>query len=57
MYLGEPPERVEVQSGGLIHVAARTPPQTVNEGSRDLLVYVYAYPPESEHAEILNSVV
>jgi quercetin dioxygenase-like cupin family protein len=57
MYLGEPPERVEVQSGGLIHVAARTPLQTVNEGDNDLLVYVYGYPPESEHAEILDSVV
>jgi mannose-6-phosphate isomerase-like protein (cupin superfamily) len=55
MYLGEPPQRVEVQSGGLIHVGARTPLQTVNHGTDDLLLYVYGYPPEDEQAEILNS--
>ncbi len=55
MYLGEPPQRVEVQSGGLIHVRARTPLQTVNHGTGDLLLYVYGYPPEDEQAEILNS--
>ena len=57
MYLGEPPERVEVRRGGLIHVAARTPRQTVNNGSQDLLLYVYGYPPEDEHAEILDSAI
>ena len=57
MYLGEPPHRVEAPRGALIHFAARTPLQTVNEGAVDLLVYVYAYPPESEHAEILGCAV
>ena len=57
MYLGEPPERHEVPVGGLIHVAPRTPLQTVNHGSEDLLVYVYGTPPEDEHAEILESAV
>ena len=57
MYLGEPPEHVEVQRGGLIHVNAMTPLQTINNGSEDLLVYVYGYPPEDEHAEILDSAV
>ncbi len=55
MYLGEPPERVEVQRGGLIHVEARTPLQTVNNGTEDLVLYVYGYPPEDQHAEILDS--
>ncbi len=55
MYLGEPPERVEVQRGGLIHVDAETALQTANDGTEDLLVYVYGYPPEDEHAEILDS--
>ena len=55
MYLGEPPERVEVQRGGLIHVEARTPLQTVNHGTEDLVLYVYGYPPEDQHAEILDS--
>ena len=53
MYLGEPAERVEVQRGGLIHVDARTPLQTVNHGTEDLVLYVYGYPPEDEHAELL----
>jgi len=55
MYLGEPPERRDVPAGGLIHVAPRTPLQTVNHGDEDLLVYAYGYPPEAEHAEILES--
>lgn len=57
MYLGEPPERVEVPRGGLIHVDAGTPLQTVNDGVEDLVVYVYGYPPEDEHAEILDPAV
>jgi len=55
MYLGEPPQRVEVQTGGLIHVDARTPLQTINDGAADLLLYVYGYPPEEKHAELLPS--
>ena len=57
MYLGEPPERRDVPVGGLIHVAPGTPLQTVNHGDEDLLVYAYGYPPESEHAEILEPAV
>jgi quercetin dioxygenase-like cupin family protein len=57
MYLGEPPERHDVPVGGLIHVGPGTPLQTVNHGHDDLLVYAYGYPPESEHAEILESAV
>jgi mannose-6-phosphate isomerase-like protein (cupin superfamily) len=55
MYLGEPPERVNVPTGGLIHVEPGTPLQTANHGEIDLLVYAYGTPPESEHAEILES--
>jgi mannose-6-phosphate isomerase-like protein (cupin superfamily) len=57
MYLGEPPERVEVTRGGLIHVEPGTELQTANHGNEELLLYVYGTPPESEHAEILDSVV
>jgi quercetin dioxygenase-like cupin family protein len=57
MYLGEPPERVEVPRGGVIHVDARTPLQMANHGDDDLLVYAYGYPPEDEHAELLDSAV
>jgi quercetin dioxygenase-like cupin family protein len=55
MYLGEPPERVEVPTGGLIHVEPGTELQTANHGDEELLLYVYGTPPESEHADILDS--
>ena len=57
MYLGEPPERVDVPTGGLVHVEPRTPLQTVNHGGEDLLVYAYGTPPETEHAEIMEPAV
>jgi RimJ/RimL family protein N-acetyltransferase/mannose-6-phosphate isomerase-like protein (cupin superfamily) len=57
MYVGEPPERVEVPRGGLIHVDAGTALQSANHGSEDLLVYAYGYPPESEQAELLDPAV
>ena len=55
MYLGEPPERQDVPTSGLIHVEAGTTLQTANHGDVDLLVYVYGAPPEREHAELLDS--
>jgi mannose-6-phosphate isomerase-like protein (cupin superfamily) len=57
MYLGDPPERVDVPAGGVIHVEPRTELQSVNHGDVDLLVYAYGTPPESERAEILESAV
>lgn len=55
MYVGQPPERHDVPAGGLIHVEPGTPLQTANHGQKDLVVYAYGTPPESEHAEILDS--
>ncbi len=55
MYLGEPPERVDVSTGGLIHVEPGTELQTANHGDGELLLYVYGTPPETEHAELLDS--
>ena len=57
MFVGEPPERVDVGPGGLVHVPAGTPLQTVNLGEEELRVYAYGFPPESEHAELLDPVV
>jgi mannose-6-phosphate isomerase-like protein (cupin superfamily) len=57
MYVGDPPERQDVQAGALIHVEPGTPLQSVNHGHEDLVVYAYGTPPESEHAEILDSAV
>src|SRR5205823_8289683 len=36
MYLGDPPQRQDVSSGGLIHVEPGTPLQTVNHGEEEL---------------------
>jgi quercetin dioxygenase-like cupin family protein len=57
LYVGDPPERVDVPVGGVIHVQAGTPLQSVNHGEVELLVYAYGTPPESEHAELLDSAV
>jgi mannose-6-phosphate isomerase-like protein (cupin superfamily) len=57
MYLGDPPDRVDVPTGGLVHVEPGTPLQTVNHGDEELVVYAYGTPPESERAEILESAV
>jgi quercetin dioxygenase-like cupin family protein len=57
MYLGDPPERVDVPAGALIHVEPGTPLQTVNHGDEDLLVYAYGTPPERENAELLDSAI
>ena len=56
MHLGDPPEHHVVPVGGLVHVAAGTPLQTVNEGEDDLVVYAYGSPPD-EGAEVLPSAV
>jgi quercetin dioxygenase-like cupin family protein len=55
MYVGDPPERHDVPTGGIIHVAPGTPLQSVNHGEEELVVYAYGTPPESEHAEVLES--
>jgi quercetin dioxygenase-like cupin family protein len=57
MYVGEPAQRQVVPTGGLIRIAAATPLQTANHEREDLLLYVHGYPPEDEHAQMLDPVV
>ena len=57
MYLGEPPERVEVPARGVLRVAGGTPLQTANHGADDLVVFVSGYPPEEATAELLDPAV
>jgi quercetin dioxygenase-like cupin family protein len=57
MYVGEPPERHEVPTGGLIYVEPGTPLQAANHGDEDLVVYAYGAPPEDEHAQLLGPAV
>jgi quercetin dioxygenase-like cupin family protein len=54
MYLGDPPERIDVSAGGVVHVAAGTPLQTANHGTEHLVVFASGYPPD-EGATVLDS--
>lgn len=56
MYVGNPPERVDVPTGGVIHVEGGTALQSANHGDEELVVYVYGAPPD-EGAEVLDSAV
>ncbi len=55
LYVGDPPERVDVPTGGVVRVDPGTELQSANHGDEDLLVYAYGYPPENERAELLDS--
>jgi quercetin dioxygenase-like cupin family protein len=57
MYVGEPPERQDVPTGGVIHVKPGTPIQSANHGDEELVVYAYGTPPETERSEILDPAV
>jgi quercetin dioxygenase-like cupin family protein len=57
MYLGDPPERVEVPKGGVVHVESGTVLQLANHGDEDVLLYAYGAPPETGGAEFLDSAV
>jgi quercetin dioxygenase-like cupin family protein len=57
MYLGDPPERHQVEQSGVVHVDAETPRQSVNESDAEVLVFVYGAPPDLERGEILDSAV
>jgi quercetin dioxygenase-like cupin family protein len=54
MYVGEPPERVDVPAGGVVHVEGGTELQSANHGDGELWVYVYGAPPD-EGAKVLDS--
>jgi len=55
MYLGDPPERVDVPKGGVVHVESGTVLQSVNHSDEEVLLYAYGAPPESGGAEFLDS--
>ena len=57
MYLGEPAERVDVPTGGVVRVSPGTALQSANHGTVDLVVYAHGYPPEDENAELLDPAV
>lgn len=55
LYVGDPPERIDVPVGGLVRVDPGMALQSANHGDEDLLVYAYGYPPEAHQAELLDS--
>ena len=55
VYLGEPPEQVEVSQGGVVHVEAGTELQLANRGDEEVLLWAYGAPPEAGGAEFLES--
>jgi mannose-6-phosphate isomerase-like protein (cupin superfamily) len=57
LYLGDPPQRVDMGAGGVIHVDAGTPLQVVNHGEEELSFYAYGAPPEYGNVEFLDSAV
>jgi mannose-6-phosphate isomerase-like protein (cupin superfamily) len=57
MYLGDPPEKVEVPTAGVVHVESGTVLQSANHGDEEVLMYAYGAPPEAGGAEFLDSAV
>ena len=57
IYLGDPPERVDVPAGGIVRVEPGTELQSANHGDEDLLVYAYGAPADAPRGEILESAV
>ena len=57
MYLGDPPERVEVPAGVVVHVESGTVLQSANHGDEEVVMYAYGAPPETGGAEFFDSAV
>jgi mannose-6-phosphate isomerase-like protein (cupin superfamily) len=56
MLLGEPPERVDVEPGGVVAVHPGTPMQARNETDAELVFFAYGAPPVHGNAQFLDDV-
>jgi mannose-6-phosphate isomerase-like protein (cupin superfamily) len=56
MLLGEPPERVDIEPGGVIAVHRSTPMQARNETDEELVFFAYGAPTEHGNAEFLDDI-
>jgi mannose-6-phosphate isomerase-like protein (cupin superfamily) len=54
--LGEPPERVDVEPGGVVVVHIGTPMQARNETDDEITFFAYGAPPLHGNAEFLDDV-
>jgi mannose-6-phosphate isomerase-like protein (cupin superfamily) len=57
MLLDDPPQRVDVEPGGVVVVHARTPMQVRNETNEEILFFAYGAPPIHGNTEFLDDVV
>jgi mannose-6-phosphate isomerase-like protein (cupin superfamily) len=56
MYLGEPPERVELEAGAVVAVQPGTALQLRNEGEREATLFIYGAPPDQAGADFFPDV-
>jgi mannose-6-phosphate isomerase-like protein (cupin superfamily) len=56
MLLGDPPERVDVEPGGVIAVHKGTPMQARNETDEELVFFAYGAPTEHGNAQFLDDI-
>lgn len=56
MLLGDPPERVDLESQSIVTVAPGTGLQMRNEGDDEVVVFAYGAPPVTGRAEYLDDV-
>jgi mannose-6-phosphate isomerase-like protein (cupin superfamily) len=54
--LGEPPERYEIERGGVVVVESGTILQLRNAGSEELVLFIYGAPPETGKSEFFDPV-
>ncbi len=54
--LGDPPERHEVERGGVVVAEIGTPLQLRNAGTEELVLLIYGAPPVTGQAEFFESV-
>jgi quercetin dioxygenase-like cupin family protein len=54
--LEEPPQRVDVEPGGVVVVRPGTPVQLRNETDEEILVFAYGAPPVDGNVEFLDDV-
>jgi quercetin dioxygenase-like cupin family protein len=56
MLVEDPPQRVDVEPGGVIVIHQGTPMQARNETDEDIVFFAYGAPPVSGNAEFLDDV-
>jgi quercetin dioxygenase-like cupin family protein len=57
LLLEDPPQRVDVEPGGLVAVHPGTPMQARNETDEEILFFAYGAPPQHGNAQFLDDVL